>query len=217
VRDLLPPAGPPAPVEPVPESPGGAPAIESSALLVLAAALLILAVAIVAYTLGARSATSRVVESQPVPAEPSAPREPAPPFTLPSLRGQERISLAGFRGQTVVINFFASWCRPCELEAADLQRAWQKVEGHEVMFLGVAVQDRYRDAQAFLTKHGITYPAAFDDGGDVMQAYRITGIPTTVFIDPQGRVAGRHTGIFVGEEGVARLLARIEAAHEAPR
>lgn len=212
------PAGPPAASPAAP-----APSPQSIRVpLILAAALLVLAAAIVAYTLGARSAISQRAESPSVPAEPSAPdefapRAPAPLFTLPSLRGPEHISLAGFRGQVVVINFFASWCGPCELEAADLQRTWERVQGHDVMFLGVAIQDRYQDAQAFLAKHKITYPAVFDEGGDVMQAFRITGIPTTVFVDPQGRLAGRHTGIFVGEEGIARLMARIDVTRGAPR
>jgi cytochrome c biogenesis protein CcmG/thiol:disulfide interchange protein DsbE len=139
---------------------------------------------------------------------------PAPSFTLPSLRGEGRISLADFRGQVVVVNFFASWCEPCTLEAADLQRAWRKVEGHHVTFLGVAIQDQYREAQAFLNKYGVTYPAAFDRDGTVSEAYRLTGIPTTVFVDPQGRMAGRHSGIFVGDQGIAALLERIEAARE---
>ncbi len=207
-------------------SPAASPAAPASRSvrvpLILAAALLVLAAAIVAYTLGARSGMSQRAESVSTPAEPSAAEElaarrPAPLFTLPSLRGPEQISLADFRGQVVVINFFASWCGPCELEAADLQRTWERVKGHGVTFLGIAIQDQYQDAQAFLTKHKITYPAAIDKSGDITQAFRITGIPTTVFVDPQGRLAGRHTGIFVGEEGIAGLMARIDVARGAPR
>ncbi len=82
---------------------------------------------------------------------------------------------------------------------------------------GVAIQDEEKAAEAFLARHGITYPAAFDGDGSVMQAYGITGIPTTVFIDPDGRITGRHAGIFVGDEGVARLQARIDAARSLRR
>jgi peroxiredoxin len=186
-------------------------------LVLLALALGLLSVLIVAYTLGARSAadSQRSLPS----ARPDAPtaRAPAPGFALPSLRGPERIRLADFRGQVVVVNFFASWCGPCALEAADLERAWQASRGRGVMFLGVAIQDEADDARAFLERHRVTYPAVIDPTGEVMQAYRITAIPTTVFLDPEGRIASRHAGIFVGEEGVARLMERIAHAREGSR
>ena len=186
------------------------------AAVLLAAAMLLVAAMAVAYALGVQTrGASRPADSLLLP-EP-VDRVPAPLFTLPSLRGPERIALADFRGRVVVLNFFASWCAPCALEAADLQRAWVASQERGVVFLGVAIQDEEKAAQAFLTRHGITYPAAFDGDGSVMQAYGITGIPTTVFIDPTGRITGRHAGIFVGDEGVARLQARIDAARRLRR
>jgi cytochrome c biogenesis protein CcmG/thiol:disulfide interchange protein DsbE len=184
--------------------------------LALVVALLLLAVTIVAYALTSRPAPFGRGGAPPLPDQ-SSRRDPAPPFRLPSLRGPERLALADFRGQVVVLNFFASWCGPCALEAADLQRTWETVRGRGVVFVGIAIQDREREAQGFLAKYGITYPAVFDADGEVMQAYRITGIPTTVIIDADGRIALRHAGIFVGEEGRARLLAAIEATRGAPR
>lgn len=175
----------------------------------IAGALVVGVAAVAAYLAGTRSV--------PVPRDGArlqeAPaRQAAPAFTLPSLRGGREIALRDFRGQVVVLNFFASWCKPCELEAADLQRTWEAVQGQGVVLLGIAMQDRYDDARQFLEKHGLTYPAVFDRDNRVAEAYRITGIPTTVFIDPTGRIAGRHVGVFVGDEGRARLRARIEAA-----
>ncbi len=184
--------------------------------LALVVALLLLAATIVAYALTNRPAPFGRVGAPPLPDQ-SGRRDPAPPFRLLSLRGPERLALADFRGQVVVLNFFASWCGPCELEAADLQWAWQTVRGRGVVFIGIATQDQEREAQGFLAKHGITYPAVFDADGVAMRAYRITGIPTSVFIDADGRIAFRHAGIFVGEEGRARLLAAIEATRGAPR
>lgn len=182
------------------------------ALLLLALALFLLSALIVAYSLGARSGMEgRTLPLAQLPELPAA-RQAAPGFSLPSLRGSERISLADFRGQVVVLNFFASWCAPCALEAADLERAWQASKDRGVVFLGVAIQDQPDDARAFLQRHGITYPAVIDTTGDVMQAYSVTAIPTTFFLDPEGRITGRHAGIFVGDEGVARLTERIERA-----
>lgn len=185
--------------------------------MILAAAMIVLAAVVVAYTLGTRSSQVERPMVSPDLLQPPAARQAAPAFTLQSLRGSDRISLVDFKGRVVVLNFFASWCGPCALEAADLQRTWRANAGRRVAFLGIATQDRYADAQAFLKTHDVTYPAAFDTSGDVMQDYRITGIPTTVFIDPQGRIAGRHAGTFVGEEGVARLHARIDAVGRSAR
>jgi cytochrome c biogenesis protein CcmG/thiol:disulfide interchange protein DsbE len=189
----------------------------SRALLLLALALLLLSALIVAYSLGARSGVESLTLPETPPPEPLAAREVAPGFSLPSLRGRERISLAEFRGQVVVLNFFASWCGPCALEAADLERTWQASRDRGVIFLGVAIQDQPDDARAFLQRHGITYPAVIDTTGEVMQAYRVTAIPTTYFLDPEGRITGRHAGIFVGDEGVARLMERIARAREGSR
>lgn len=199
------------PASPTPRLPG--PRSPAPALIV--AALLLVAATIAAYVLATRMITRTRPAGAPGALSPSGSRALAPPFTLPSLRAQEQIALADFRGHVVVLNFFASWCGPCELEAADLEQTWESVRGRGVVFLGVAIQDRYQDAQAFLTKHGITYPAVFDADGQVVRAYRITGIPTTVLIDVDGRVAARHAGIFVGEEGRARLRAWIDAARGA--
>jgi peroxiredoxin len=166
-----------------------------------------------AYALGARGRLASPDLLLPEPID----RVPAPMFALPSLRGPEVISLADLRGQVVVLNFFASWCAPCALEAADLARAWQQTRGQGVVFIGTAVQDTEPAARAFLEQYAVPYPAVFDRDGSVMRAYDITGIPTTVFIDPVGRIAGRHAGIFVGETGVARLRVRIDATRTLPR
>lgn len=179
---------------------------------ILAAVLIVAAGALTALALFSTSLATRKSHAPDESAATGA-RGPAPVFTLRSLRGAEQISLADLRGKTVVMNFFASWCAPCELEAADLQRTWGDYKNAgDVVFLGVAIQDEYSAAKGFLGKHGLTYPAVFDAGGTVMQAYRVVGIPTTVVVDPEGRIASRYAGIFVGDQGRARLRARIDAA-----
>jgi cytochrome c biogenesis protein CcmG, thiol:disulfide interchange protein DsbE len=182
--------------------------------LLLAALLVAVAGVIVAGIVRSPTAPRLPVGPQALPVEE---RRPAPAFSLQSLRGTDRIGLQGFAGRVAVINFFASWCEPCELEAADLERAWQANRTRGVAFLGIAIQDRASDAAAFVSRHRVSYPAVIDEKNATMRAYHVSGIPTTVIVDPAGRVASVHAGVFVGDEGVALLQARIDAARTDPR
>ncbi len=106
-----------------------------------------------------------------------------PNFTLTTFEG-EQIELTDLEGKVVVLNFWASWCKPCEQEAADLEAAWRLYQpGGEVMFLGVDYVDTESEARAYLEKFGITYPNGPDLGTRISQAFRISGVPETYFLD----------------------------------
>ena len=116
--------------------------------------------------------------------------KPAPAFTLKDLDGRER-SLAEFRGKTVLLNFSASWCAPCNMEAPHLERSWRKLRDRGVVILGVNTQEQgapVEKARAFQQQHGLTYPILVDSDSTVVQRYGVTGLPTSVLIDPQGKV-----------------------------
>lgn len=149
------------------------------------------------------------------PARPLQARRPAPEFALPSLRGGE-IRLADFRGKVVLLNFFASWCAPCAVEAPDLRATSEKYRGRNVVFVGVAILDEFGEARAFLERHRLTYPAAFDQGNKIMEKYQVTGLPTSIFIDPSGMIVSRFVGPFVGPEGVTELERRLAQAGAPP-
>lgn len=109
-----------------------------------------------------------------------------PNFTLTTFDGQ-KIALAELKGKVVVLNFWASWCKPCEQEAADLEAAWKFYQpGGEVVFLGVDYVDTEPEARAYLQKFEITYPNGPDLGTRISQAFRIRGVPETYVIDQQG-------------------------------
>jgi cytochrome c biogenesis protein CcmG/thiol:disulfide interchange protein DsbE len=112
----------------------------------------------------------------------------APDFTLTTF-DEEVINLADLRGKVVLVNFWASWCKPCEQEAADLEAAWRYYQpSGEVVFLGVAWTDTEKKSLAYLEKFDITYPNGPDLGTRISQAYRITGVPETYIIDRQGKL-----------------------------
>ena len=118
--------------------------------------------------------------------------EDAPPFDL-TLFDQETLSLADLDGKVVVLNFWASWCPPCRFEMPDFEAAWKEYRDQGVVFVGVAVSDSEEDARSFAEETGVTYPIGLDGEGVTSVAYEVTSLPTTVFIDREGRIARRLT------------------------
>jgi peroxiredoxin len=118
----------------------------------------------------------------------------APPFKLPSLEGSGMIDLRDFAGKVVVLNFWASWCAPCRVEAPHLQAGWQAYRLREVQFLGVDHQDQRAAALGFQQQYRITYPSVFDPAGKLAARYGLLGIPTTLIIGRDGRIAYRFLG-----------------------
>lgn len=112
----------------------------------------------------------------------------APDFTLTTFDG-ENYTLSDYVGQVIVINFWASWCGPCELEAADLEQAWRNYRKHDVLFLGIDYVDTENEAQAYLQKWDVTYPNGADLRTAISQAYRIRGVPETYIVAQDGTVA----------------------------
>lgn len=117
----------------------------------------------------------------------------APDFTLTTFEGQE-ISSLELEGKVVVVNFWASWCKPCEQEAAELEQAWQKYRDQGVVFLGVNYVDTDPEAKAYMQKFEISYPSGPDVRTRISQAFRIRGVPETYIIDPNGEIVSVKKG-----------------------
>ena len=118
-------------------------------------------------------------------------RAAAPAVTGTLLDG-ERFALRKLRGSVVVLNFWASWCAPCRLEAPELQRAYQKTREDGVAFYGVSIRDDKDKARAFDESFNITYPSLYDPPGRTAILFRQVPpntIPATIVIDRKGRVA----------------------------
>ncbi|MFM8322183.1 MAG: TlpA family protein disulfide reductase [Chloroflexota bacterium] len=130
----------------------------------------------------------------------------APDFTLTTFDGQT-YKLSELRGKVVVLNFWASWCKPCEQEAADLEAAWKLYEGRgDVLFLGVAWTDTDAQSMVYLNKFGITYPNGPDMRTKMSQAYRITGVPETFVIDRNGVLAAVKFSPFLSVSEIQAML-----------
>jgi cytochrome c biogenesis protein CcmG/thiol:disulfide interchange protein DsbE len=123
----------------------------------------------------------------------------APDFTLETFEG-ETISLSQFRGQVVVINFWASWCDPCREEAPYLEATYRKYQDQGVVFIGVDYVDTDREARAYLEEFDITYYSGPDIGTRISDAYQIQGVPETFYIARSGEIRGVKIGPLVAPE-----------------
>jgi cytochrome c biogenesis protein CcmG/thiol:disulfide interchange protein DsbE len=119
------------------------------------------------------------------------------------------IPLRDLKGQVVVINFWASWCKPCEQEALELEQAYQIYKDQGVVFLGVDYVDTETEARKYLEKFGITYPNGPDLGTRISQAFRIRGVPETYIANADGRLVAVKIGPY---QSLSEITQQVEAA-----
>jgi DsbE subfamily thiol:disulfide oxidoreductase len=131
-------------------------------------------------------------------------------FSLPSLDGNEKIDLKDFKGEPIVINFWASWCGPCREEMPFLQKTWNEYKDKGIVFLGINVLDEEKNAKDFLNSFGISYINLKDSNGETANSYSVVALPATFFIDKQGKIVRRNYGAFVGSTNEKSFINSIE-------
>ena len=144
---------------------------------------------------------------------PVADRQAAPDVTLPVLQtdaarttGVSELSLADLQGRVVIVNFWASWCGPCRIEQPDLNQVHALLPDTEVVLIGVNIEDTEANALAHLAEFDVAYLSLFDPVNELAGRFSGIGartIPTTIFLDPEGRVAARLLGLTDTREIVA--------------
>ncbi len=152
---------------------------------------------------------------------PEADRRAVPDLALPVLvtddtrdavPASSELSLADLQGRVVIVNFWASWCGPCRIEQPDLNAAWALLPADEVVLIGVNIEDTEANALAHLNEFDVPYVSLFDPVNALAGRFEGIGartIPSTVFLDREGRVAARLLGLAgLGEVvGLADALA----------
>lgn len=120
-------------------------------------------------------------------------------FTLYDQYGKEH-SLSDYKGKTIFLNFWATWCPPCKAEMPDIQKLYESYGADgEVVILGVAAPNFGNETdedgiKAFLKENGYTYPVLMDTTGELFMQYGISSYPTTFMIDKEGNVFGYVSG-----------------------
>ncbi|HXG50369.1 MAG TPA: TlpA disulfide reductase family protein [candidate division Zixibacteria bacterium] len=130
-----------------------------------------------------------------------------PDFALVGVDGK-KLSLKDFRGKTVFLNFWATWCAPCREEMPAMERLYQEFKDRKFVVLAVNVKDRKQEALAFIKELRLTYPVMFDPDAQVAALYGAWGLPTTYLIGPKGEGLARAWGPADWYSPAARKLIR---------
>ena len=119
---------------------------------------------------------------------------PAIEFSLPDLKGDMK-SFNDFKGKVVFLNFWATWCKPCEEEMPSMQHLYETFQKRDFVIVAISVdKDDPEVIQDFVDKYGLTFPVLHDRKGRVKEAYKTTGVPETYIIDQNGIIAEKVMG-----------------------
>jgi cytochrome c biogenesis protein CcmG, thiol:disulfide interchange protein DsbE len=154
---------------------------------VVAAALIGLLIYGISHQAASRTLDDLVAHGQ----QPAAPQATD---KLPILGGDGRSSLAALKGKVVVLNFWASWCEPCQIEAPLLERAQSKLEAHDATVLGVTYLDAAPDSKSFVHRFHLTYPNLRDNDGAFAHSYGTDQLPESFVINRQGHIVAISRG-----------------------
>ncbi len=146
-------------------------------------------------------ATQEAPQATDPAAEDAVPTVKAPDFVVYDASGQE-VRLSDYFGKPIVLNFWASWCGPCQMEMPDFQEKYLAL-GEDVTFLMVNMTDGSREtveiASAFIEEQGYTFPVFYDTASSAAITYSVYSLPTTYFIDADGNAIAQATGAIDAE------------------
>ena len=139
---------------------------------------------------------------------PVEPPQPAPDFSLPDVDG-ELHHITDYLGKPVIVNFWATWCPPCREEMPSMNRAWHAVRDEGIAMLAINVGEDEDTVFTFTADYPVDFTLLLDESGVVVEEWGVLGLPTTLVVDPQGRIVYRAVGGRAWDDPV--LLDRVRA------
>lgn len=136
---------------------------------------------------------------------------PAPEITLKNLQGQE-VRLSDFRGKVVLLNFWATWCKPCKEEMPAMQASYDKLRDEGFVVLAVNELEDTEKVAEHIRAHHHTFPVVMDHSNSVANRYGVVGLPASFLIDRQGIVREHIFGSLLTEERITELVRRYGGA-----
>jgi len=119
----------------------------------------------------------------------------APPFELSRLdRNDTRISLSSLSGRVVLVNFWATWCEPCEREMPAMERLYQALPRADFELVAIAIDDKEEDVRAFQERYRLSFPILLDLDQAIYGSYQTMGVPESLLVDREGRIVERYVG-----------------------
>jgi len=144
----------------------------------------------------------------------AAPKDlhPAPDFNLADLQGKP-VALSDFSGKVVLLNFWATWCKPCVKEMPSIEALWRLLGDKGLTVVGInSDRGRRRAVERFVASHGLTFPVVIDPRGKVRGRFRVAALPVTFLVDQQGNMLAQVIGerVWDAPEVVSALQALLE-------
>jgi thiol-disulfide isomerase/thioredoxin len=120
----------------------------------------------------------------------------------------EPVRLEDFKGKTVLLDFWTTWCPPCRADAPALEKLYKKYNGKDLMIVGISVNEERPIVEKYLREHPKSYPIALTSENDLPRPYQVGAFPTYVVIDAKGNVSGAVDG----DQGFSTLRKMLEKA-----
>lgn len=154
------------------------------------------------------SGLSRITGYSVNPAQSPQLGEPAPDFQFQDSEGQTT-SLSDFRGEVVLVNFWATWCGPCVYEMPFIQQVYDEWRGKGLVVLTINIGESANKATSFMEEYSLSFPVLLDTSSEVAQRYNVQYIPTTFFIDEDGIIQHIEVGAFPSKEAIESILSQL--------